>query len=171
MKNDWNAQLYDSKLRFVSEFGKDVVALLHPKAGEKILDLGCGTGDLSFEISKLGASVVGMDLSHSMIQEALAKYPNLQFKVENGEEFRTEEKFDAVFSNAALHWMKRAANVIESVWIALKPGGRFVAEFGGKGNVELVDQRIRKRLTCVWNICSREKPLVLSECWRVCLFA
>ena len=81
-----------------------------------------------------------------MIQEALAKYPNLQFKVENGEEFRTEEKFDAVFSNTALHWMKRAANVIESVWMALKPGGRFVAEFGGKGNVELVIKGLENAL-------------------------
>lgn len=146
MKNDWNAQLYDSKLKFVSEFGKDVVSLLHPKAGEKILDLGCGTGDLSFEISKSGALVVGIDLSNSMIQEARAKYPSLQFKVENGEEFRTEEKFDAVFSNAALHWMKRASNVIESVWLALKPGGRFVAEFGAKGNVELVIKGLENAL-------------------------
>lgn len=133
MGTAWNPGHYDSKLGFVSEYGKDVVLLLRPSSGERILDLGCGTGDLTHEISKSGASVVGMDLSESMIVEARKKYPNLQFTVDNGEIFRTDEPFDAVFSNAALHWMKRPSKVVESVWLALKPGGRLVAEFGGKG--------------------------------------
>jgi len=138
MGNQWNAEHYDSKLAYVSGLGKGVVSLLHPNKGEKILDLGCGTGDLSNEIAAAGASVVGIDLSDSMIHQARSKYPNLQFAVGNGEEFLMNHQFDAVFSNAALHWMKQPSKVIGCVWEALSSGGRFVAEFGGKGNVETV---------------------------------
>lgn len=136
--NNWDAHHYDGKLGYVSEFGKDVVSLLLPKKGERILDLGCGTGDLSYEIARSGATVLGIDLADTMIEEARAKYPHIHFAVENGENFRIAEQFDAVLSNAALHWMKKPSGVIESVWRALKPGGRFVAEFGGKGNVETI---------------------------------
>lgn len=77
-----------------------------------------------------------------MIEKARLKYPEISFAVGNGETFRTTEQFDAVFSNAALHWMKQASDVVESVWLALRQGGRFVAEFGGKGNVETIIQGI-----------------------------
>lgn len=137
-QNVWNADLYDNKLSFVSLFGKGLVELLQPQPGERILDLGCGTGDLAYEISKSGAAVIGMDFSDQMIEKACAKYPQLTFMVGNGENFRTQEKYDAIFSNAALHWMKQAPKVIESVHLALKSGGRFVAEFGGKGNVQTI---------------------------------
>ncbi|SDW12978.1 Trans-aconitate methyltransferase [Marininema mesophilum] len=144
--NVWNPDLYDDKLSFVSHFGKGVLKLLQPQKGEKILDLGCGTGDLTKEISKTGAVVTGSDFSEEMIEKARVKYPEIPFIVENGETFRTNEKVDAVFSNAALHWMKQAANVIESVRLALQPGGRFVAEFGGQGNVQTVIQGITEVL-------------------------
>jgi len=134
----WNPLHYDHKLGFVSEYGKDVVSLLNPRPDEKILDLGCGTGDLSFEISKSGASVVGIDFSEAMIVLARQKYAGLQFWVANGETFRTPERFDAIFSNAALHWMTHPDRVIHSVGLALKRGGRFVAELGGKGVAETV---------------------------------
>jgi trans-aconitate methyltransferase len=140
--NAWNPDVYDEKLSFVSDFGKDLIKLLNPKKGEKILDLGCGTGDLSYEISKSGAFVVGMDLSPEMIEKAREKYENIQFVIENGESFRTSEKYDAVFSNAALHWMKNEEKVVESMALALRSGGRFVAEFGGKGNVETIVKAI-----------------------------
>jgi len=136
--NTWDADLYDSKIRFVSEQGKEVVHLLKPQPGERILDLGCGTGDLTYEIARSGAIPLGIDLSPSMVEKARRKFPDLQFAVVNAETFRTTEQFDAVFSNAALHWMKGAAEVIKSVWLALRPGGRFVAEFGGKGNVNTI---------------------------------
>lgn len=136
--NTWDANLYDNKLGYVSNLGKEVIELLNPQKGEKILDLGCGTGDLTYEISKLGANVMGIDLSSTMIEEAKKKYPNIKFAIDNGETMRTNETFDAVFSNAALHWMKQASKVVESVALALRPGGRFVAEFGGKGNVETI---------------------------------
>lgn len=131
----WQPELYDNKLGFVSEYGKRVLELLKAQPGELILDLGCGTGDLSFEIAQSGAKVRGMDYSAHMVEQAQRKYPNLHFEVGNGQQFQLPEPVDAVFSNAALHWMKDAKGVVHSVWNALRPGGRFVAEFGGKGNV------------------------------------
>ncbi|MGJ9384449.1 methyltransferase domain-containing protein [Salipaludibacillus sp. CF4.18] len=144
--NVWDANLYDDKLSFVSYFGKGVVDLLEPKEGEKILDLGCGTGDLTHDISESGAMVKGIDFSAEMIEKAREKYPEITFDVENAEKYRTEEKFDAVFSNAALHWMKQADKVIESINLALRPGGRFIAEFGGEGNVHSIIKGIEEVL-------------------------
>jgi trans-aconitate methyltransferase len=150
--NVWNAELYDDKLSFVSSFGKGVVELLQPQRGETILDLGCGTGDLSYEISKSGAIVTGSDFSVEMIEQARKKYPQIPFIVENGETFRSDEKYDAVFSNAALHWMKRADKVVEAVELALQPGGRFVAEFGGQGNVQTIIRGITEVLSGEYGI-------------------
>lgn len=144
--HNWDADLYDDKISYVSRLGKEVVKLLDPQPEEKILDLGCGTGDLTDQIAKLGASVTGIDNSTSMIEKAKHKYPGITFLVDNGESFRIPMKFDAVFSNAALHWMKRASDVIESIWIALRPGGRFAAEFGGKGNVQTIIKAVNNVL-------------------------
>lgn len=138
LADTWNADHYDRKLGFVTEFGKDLISLLQPQPGETILDLGCGTGDLSHEIARTGASVIGMDLSPAMIQQAQNKYPHLHFALANGEDFHFDQTFDAVFSNAALHWMTRPHHVIRNVKNALRSSGRFVAEFGGKGNVQTV---------------------------------
>ena len=140
--NNWDSNLYDDKISFVSRLGKDVVQLLDPQPGEKILDLGCGTGDLTNEILRLGAVPLGIDYSGSMIEKARHKYPNITFQVENGETFRVTDQFDAVFSNAALHWMTEPSKVVESVWLALRNGGRFVAEFGRKGNVKTITDAI-----------------------------
>lgn len=142
----WKTELYDNKLGFVSKFGKDVIELLNPTRGEKILDLGCGTGDLAYEISKKGATVTGMDLSTEMIEKARKKYSDINFINGDAENFQLDESFDAVFSNAALHWMKNAEKVVKCVWNVLKKGGRFVAEFGGHGNVETVIKAISEVL-------------------------
>ncbi|MNK30843.1 Trans-aconitate 2-methyltransferase [compost metagenome] len=141
-KNIWNPESYDNKLAFVSEYGKDLIDLLGPVKNEWILDLGCGTGDLTSQIAELGARVTGIDYSASMIEAARKKYPELEFKLSNGESFTAEEPYDAVFSNAALHWMKDASGAVRSIHQVLKPRGRFVAEFGGKGNVETIIQAI-----------------------------
>ncbi|WP_435923923.1 class I SAM-dependent methyltransferase [Paenibacillus sp. DYY-L-2] len=135
---EWQPGLYDQKLGFVAEYGKGLVEILNARPGERILDLGCGTGDLTKVIADSGADAVGMDLSVPMIEQARSKYPGLDFRVGNAESFQPEEPFDAVFSNAALHWMRNARGVADSVWNALKPGGRFVAELGGKGNVAAI---------------------------------
>lgn len=153
----WNAQLYDTKFRYVSEYGKDVLELLNAQAGEEIIDLGCGTGDISYEIAKAGAVVRGFDLSETMIQQARLKYPDQKFEVQNAAYFTVERPVQAVFSNAALHWIKDAENVVKSVYRALDHGGRFVAEFGGKGNVELIVQHITKVLGADYGIDA--KPL------------
>jgi trans-aconitate methyltransferase len=134
----WNPGLYDAKHAFVWEKAKGVVELLAAKPGERILDLGCGTGTLTAEIAASEAQVVGVDRSVEMIAEARKKFPELHFEICDARSLNFLAEFDAVFSNAALHWIPEATRVVEGVWRALKPGGRFVAEFGGKGNVHQV---------------------------------
>ena len=134
----WNAELYDNKHAFVSQYGESVLALLDVKPGERILDLGCGTGDLANQIQEQGAEVVGIDASPDMIAKAKAKYPELDFSLANGTDFHFDEPFDAVFTNAVLHWVHDADAVIKSVFNVLTPGGRFVGEFGGKDNNKLM---------------------------------
>ena len=136
MTNQWNAAEYDAKHAFVYEKAKGLVELLAPKAGERILDLGCGTGVLTTEIAGRGAEILGVDRSEEMIVQARKKSPALPFETLDARELRFEAEFDAVFSNAVLHWIPEAEQVIAGVARALKPGGRFVAEFGGKGNIQ-----------------------------------
>ncbi len=138
MTNKWNAELYEDKHDFVWEYGSDLIKLLAPKEGEKILDLGCGTGQLTARIETSGAKVIGIDNSSEMIAKASINYPNLKFIVADATNFTFEEQFDGVFSNAALHWIKPPEAAIKCIQHGLKPGGRLVAEFGGKGNVEQI---------------------------------
>ncbi|GHE29235.1 methyltransferase type 11 [Streptosporangium violaceochromogenes] len=131
----WNARVYDSSFGYVSAHGAPLVDLLDPQPGERVVDLGCGTGVLSAEITSRGARVLGIDRSPAMIEKALAQYPGLDFIVGDGRDFTVAQPYDAVFSNAALHWMNRDPDaVIAGVREALTPGGRFVAEMGGAGN-------------------------------------
>ena len=132
----WNAELYDDKHAFVFQYGESVLDLLDVKAGECILDLGCGTGHLTRNIQESGADVVGIDASPEMIAQAKEKNPDVNFSVANGTDFHFDEPFDAVFSNATLHWIHEQDSLIQCVSDSLKPGGRFVAEFGGKGNMD-----------------------------------
>jgi len=134
-KTKWNAHLYDEKHDFVSKFGTSLVNLLAPKKNEHILDVGCGTGDLANDISAFGASVIGVDASATMILAAQQKYPAITFQTMEATAMHFPQQFDAVFSNAALHWMKEPDVVIENVYGALKNDGRFVAEMGGQGNI------------------------------------
>ncbi|MFH7025301.1 MAG: class I SAM-dependent methyltransferase [Heteroscytonema crispum UTEX LB 1556] len=134
----WNTVLYESKHNFVWQYGEDLLQLLNPKPGESILDLGCGTGQLTEKIALSGAQVMGIDYAPAMIEKARQNYPQLQFDVADGRNFQVEKLLDAVFSNAALHWVPEADAVIRCIYQALKPSGRFVAEFGGKGNVQAI---------------------------------
>jgi len=135
MTNQWNAAQYDAKHAFVYEKAKGLVELLAPKAGERILDLGCGTGALTAEIAGRGAEILGVDRSEEMISQARKKFRALKFEVLDARQLRFNAEFDAVFSNAVLHWIPEAEQVIAGVAQALKLGGRLMAEFGGKGNI------------------------------------
>jgi trans-aconitate methyltransferase len=133
----WEAQRYARNARFVADLGQPVVELLAPQPGERILDLGCGDGALTRKLVELGCSVVGVDAGPDMIRAA--RELGLDAHVVDGHELAFEREFDAVFSNAALHWMKRdPQEVISGVARALRPGGRFVGEMGGHGNVAAI---------------------------------
>jgi trans-aconitate methyltransferase len=134
----WDARLYDGRHAFVWQQGAALLELLGPKPGERVLDLGCGTGHLTAQVAAAGAKVVGLDLAPTMIEEARRTYPQLCFVQGDARDFAFDEPFDAVLSNAALHWVKPPEKVIACVSRALKPGGRFVAEFGGRGNVQRI---------------------------------
>jgi trans-aconitate methyltransferase len=135
---EWDARLYDAKHDFVWKYGSDVVSLLDPRAGERILDLGCGTGHLTAQIAESGAHVTGVDRSAEMVAAARLKYPNLKFEISDARNLTFRDEFDAVFSNATLHWIHEPELVLQGVWRALRPGGRFVAELGGKGNIRVM---------------------------------
>jgi trans-aconitate methyltransferase len=142
----WNATLYEENHSFVWKEAASLVELLAPQRGEHILDLGCGTGQLTAQIAGQGASVVGIDLDRAMIDQARQNFPQLQFTVADARDFSFPSPFDAVFSNAVLHWIKEPDRVLACVHGALKPGGRFVAEFGGKGNVQAIARALQKAL-------------------------
>lgn len=131
---NWNADLYDASHSFVWKFGASLVELLAPQPGERILDLGCGTGHLTARIAATGAEVVGFDSSQEMIDQARRAHPAIRFEIGDARTFSFGEGFDAVFSNAVLHWVQQPELVVGRVRAALRPGGRFVAEFGGRGN-------------------------------------
>ncbi|QPH53259.1 methyltransferase domain-containing protein [Pontivivens ytuae] len=135
-KDAWSAQGYAAHARFVSDLGSPVLDLLAPMPGERILDLGCGDGALTARLRDAGAVVTGVDGSADMVAAAQAR--GLDARVMDGHSLIFDGGFDAVFSNAALHWMTEPRAVILGVWNALKPGGRFVGEFGGMGNVAAI---------------------------------
>jgi trans-aconitate methyltransferase len=132
----WNAGRYAVAGAFVPVLGLPVVDLLAPQPGERILDLGCGNGDLAEKIAAAGATVVAVDAAPDLITASRAR--GLDARRMDGQNLAFGREFDAVFSNAALHWMKDADTVLAGVARALKPGGRFVAEMGGHNNVAAV---------------------------------
>lgn len=137
-RNHWNSADYDGNHGFVHEYGESVVELLDPQPGERVLDLGCGTGHLTADIAEAvgpDGEVVGLDQSAEMVAQAREAYPELTFEQADATESVPEGPFDAVFSNATLHWIRDQDAVIERVGDSLAPGGRFVAELGGHGNV------------------------------------
>ena len=132
-QQDWNPKQYADHARFVTDLGAPLIALLVPKAGERILDMGCGDGILTKQLMDIGCEVLGVDASPAMVEAA--RTLGVQAQVMDGHALPFHEQFDAVFSNAALHWMLEPDEVLRRIWSALRPGGRFVAEFGGQGNL------------------------------------
>lgn len=143
---NWDPALYEARHSFVWQFGQDLLELLDPKPGERVLDLGCGPGNLTEKISQRGADVVGIDSSPEMIGQARQNYPSLNFVLGDAAQMQFQEEFDAVFSNAALHWMLDADAVADGIARALKKGGRLVAELGGKGNIRMIERAIERAL-------------------------
>ena len=141
----WDSDRYARNARFVADLGTPVVDLLAPRPGERILDLGCGDGALTEKLAAAGARVVGVDSSPEMA--AAARTRGLDVRVIDGARLPFDAEFDAVFSNAAMHWMKDLDAVVAGVWRALAPGGRFVGETGGTGNVAAVSGALRDALT------------------------
>lgn len=137
----WDPERYRRNAGFVAELGTPLIDLLAPRPGERVLDLGCGEGALTDKLAALGAEVVGVDSSAEQVRAARAR--GLEAHVADGEALAFAAEFDAVMSNAALHWMTRPDAVIDGVWRALKPGGRFAGEMGGAGNV----RRVKAALT------------------------
>lgn len=134
---EWNAKRYAENARFVADLGQVVLDLLKPQSGERILDLGCGDGALTEKVVAAGATVVGVDASADMVKAARRR--GIDARVMDGYDLDFENEFDGVFSNAAMHWMKRDPDaVIAGVYRSLKPGGRFASELGGHGCVAAI---------------------------------
>ena len=135
-KQSWNVERYRANAGFVPVLGRAALALLAPRPGERVLDLGCGDGALTLEIVEAGCDVVGVDRSPAMV--AAARDRGVDARTMDAEALAFEAEFDAVFSNAVLHWVADADAAIAGAARALKPGGRFVGEFGGHGNMAAV---------------------------------
>lgn len=131
----WNSELYQSSHAYVWNYGRDLLGLLAAKAGDRILDVGCGTGQLTAEVAQCGAAMMGIDASPEMIAAARKNFPQVRFEVADATALPFSNEFDAVVSNAALHWIRDQRAAIASVARALKPGGRFVFEMGGHRNL------------------------------------
>lgn len=140
-RQKWQSDSYQKSTGFVSVYGEDVLSWLDAQPDERILDLGCGDGVLTHKIVELAGDVVGVDASESFVRTACEA--GLDVRLMDGHDLTFENEFDAVFSNAALHWMLQPSKVINGVRKALKPGGRFAGEFGGFGNVAAVSAAMR----------------------------
>src|SRR6202007_961224 len=132
----WDPATYAQNARFVSDLGSPVVDLLAPKLGQRVLDLGCGDAVLTKKLADLGCEVVAVDSSVPQIEAA--RKLGLNASAISGEDLPYKEEFDAVFSNAVLHWIRRADVMLAGVYRSLKPGGRFVAECGGHGCIHKI---------------------------------
>ena len=142
--NSWNAETYAQNAGFVPALAADLVDLLAPQPGEDILDLGCGDGVLTAEIAARGARVLGVDRSASMVEAAKAR--GINARLGDAERLTFDHEFDAVFSNAVLHWTRDIDAVMSGVARALRRPGRFVGELGGHGNVASIVNAARQAL-------------------------
>lgn len=144
----WDARGYDADFSFVTSYGDVLLDLLAAQPGERILDIGCGTGHQAASLAGLGAHVVGVDADPAMLEVARAEHPEVRFEqvdAQDADALATAAAgpMDAVLSNAALHWMPRQDDVVAGIAGVLRPGGRLVVEMGGAGNVARTTAAIR----------------------------
>lgn len=148
--NPWNPTEYDNRFDFVTRLGAALIDELAPEPGQRVLDIGCGTGNLTAQLVARGASTVGVDSDPAMIAAARQRYPELAWLVADIQhpppDLLGEAFFDAAISNAALHWMPQQQAALTAIRQALRPGALFVAEMGGAGNVAAVDAALRQAL-------------------------
>ncbi|MEX0913530.1 MAG: methyltransferase domain-containing protein [Demequina sp.] len=137
----WDAASYQANTPFVAEYGNDVAALLDPQLGERVLDIGCGDGVLTRRLMESGATVVGVDTSEEFV--AAARQAGVDARLCDVQQLDFDGEFDAAFTNAVLHWVPDHDAMARGVRAALIPGGRFVGEFGGFGNVAAISSVLR----------------------------
>ncbi|MEO1771787.1 class I SAM-dependent methyltransferase [Candidatus Enterococcus ferrettii] len=142
---EWNAQNYQKNHDFVFQYGADLLELL-PKSSMKILDVGCGTGELSHQMTELGHQVLGIDASPNMIQQAQAQFPGENFQVANALTFETSQPYDVLFSNAALHWITDHEKLLSQFQRLVNVEGLLICEFGGAGNVRKLTSAFQAEL-------------------------
>ena len=136
----WDSTLYDKSQSFVSEYGKDLLSFILPDKQQHILDLGCGTGELTKKLSEISKCTIGIDGSKEMIEAAKAKYPDLDFKVMDACCLQWKDQFDVVFSNAVFHWITDQKQLLTGIYSALKDSGKLVCEFGASGNISRIEK-------------------------------
>jgi trans-aconitate 2-methyltransferase len=142
----WNPAVYDATHSFVWRFGEVLLKLLDPRAGERVLDIGCGTAHLTKRICESGADVVGIDLSKEMIEHAKEIFPEIDLRVMDVTQMTFDEPFDKLFSNAVLHWVSEPLAAAHRMRDAIKTGGRLVVEMGGHGNIATIYNAIHQTL-------------------------
>lgn len=136
----WNSSLYDNEHDFVPEYGKELLEFVPDRKNQTILDLGCGTGALTVELSKRCDYILGIDGSEDMIKKASETYKNLDFKVMDALKMTYKQKWDIVFSNAVFHWIPNQKLLLEKIKNSLKPSGKLVCEFGAYGNIQTIEK-------------------------------
>ncbi|MAZ28388.1 MAG: SAM-dependent methyltransferase [Cytophagaceae bacterium] len=147
LMENWNARLYNEKYNFVYAFGESLIDLLDPQPDERILDVGCGSAQLTAQIAVKAQEVVGLDASAEMIEDAKQRYPQIDFHVMDASSFKFDKPFDKIFSNAALHWVLDAKGAVRCMADHLKQNGKLVLEMGAKGNVQSIVAALREVLT------------------------
>lgn len=141
---EWNSTLYDNKHDFVAEYGKGLLEFVPQNAKQTILDLGCGTGILTAQLSELCDEIVGVDGSQNMVDKAKEEFGNIEFKVCDALALPFEGEFDVVFSNAVFHWLSDHDALLKNIHKALKPQGLLVCEFGASGNIATIENAFAK---------------------------
>ncbi|MBK6762872.1 MAG: methyltransferase domain-containing protein [Micrococcales bacterium] len=140
----WDAAAYDRDFGFVTEYGRDLLSLLDVPAPASVIDIGCGTGIHAAELAARGYDVLGVDVDVAMLERAAVEHPEVTFLAGDVQTLTLDRRFDAAISNAALHWMPDQAEALRAIRAVLRPGAQFVAEMGGKRNVEIVDEALTK---------------------------